>query len=353
MHIQRTVVFMVTNGSGLGHLTRGLAVASRLKKIDDAINIIFVTTSLATEVIREAGFMFYYIPTRGLMPVRSDEWNAYLQLQLQQIIEIYQPIAFVYDGAYPYACIMTQLTQCKHIKKIWIKRECYKENSMSFEKEEKRFDLIIVPKESSEEIESRASNKVYCEPIIFLDEEEALPRNQIRERFNLTEEDRLFYVQLGAGVINEINEYLEIVITALLKKPNYYVLLGESIIGGHLSIQNPRVITIRNYPNSQYFIGIDGAISAAGYNTFHELLYFGVPSIFIPNQQTILDNQLARIEMAVRQGAALYNEIIDEAYIMQAINYIAANQGEMKINGKSLVRKNGALEAARLIQTIM
>ena len=48
---------------------------------------------------------------------------------------------------------------------------------------------------------------------------------------------------------------------------------------------------VRDFPLSRRFRAFDLAVSAAGYNSFHELLRFGVPTLFIPNQDTALDDQ--------------------------------------------------------------
>ena len=64
--MKKTIIFMVTNGAGLGHLTRGLAVAKKLRQLDSTLEIVFFSTSLATEVIRNEGFMFYISPVNPL-----------------------------------------------------------------------------------------------------------------------------------------------------------------------------------------------------------------------------------------------------------------------------------------------
>ena len=48
----------------------------------------------------------------------------------------------------------------------------------------------------------------------------------------------------------------------------------------------------------------DLVISAAGYNTFHELLYNRIPTIFIPQVASYLDDQERRARAASDRGAA-------------------------------------------------
>ena len=347
----KTIIFMVTNGAGLGHLTRGLAVARRLAKLAPSLNIVFYTTSLATEVIREAGFMYYYTPTRATMPkeITASNWNRYISHHLNEIIEIYHPVALVYDGVYPYAALLSSLSKSM-IKSIWIKRECYKKAIRDERNLESLFDLVIVPKEITTDITRDTDKKKYCEPIIFMDKEEAHNREEIREQLGLSEKERLFYIQLGAGIINSTDDILDCIIKVILRHPENRILLGESIIGKHLEIKNPNIFQIRSYPNSQYFKALDYAISAGGYNTFHELLYFGVPTVFIPNMKTSKDDQLARIKKAETRNACicLQENESNEKYV-DAINRLVNDKDFIRMNALNLVKENGAFQAAYYI----
>ena len=48
--------------------------------------------------------------------------------------------------------------------------------------------------------------------------------------------------------------------------------------------------------------GVDAAVSAGGYNSFHELMYAGVPTVFVPLPR-IADDQLERTQRAEAAGA--------------------------------------------------
>jgi predicted glycosyltransferase len=53
-----------------------------------------------------------------------------------------------------------------------------------------------------------------------------------------------------------------------------------------------------------YYAAFDFAVSAAGYNSFHELLSARMPTVFIP-QERGFDDQLRRAETAYQSGACL------------------------------------------------
>ena len=58
------------------------------------------------------------------------------------------------------------------------------------------------------------------------------------------------------------------------------------------------------YPMSRYFAAFDGAVAAAGYNAYHELIALGVPSLFVPMPRDT-DDQPARARYAERAGIGL------------------------------------------------
>nr|WP_303243837.1 glycosyltransferase [uncultured Cellulosilyticum sp.] len=353
--MKKTILFMVTNGTGLGHLTRGLAIARRLREIEKQYEIIFLTTSLATEVLRENNFMFYYVPTKGLMPeeITWKVWNTFLSEQIESIIKLYEPVAIVFDGAVPYMGLLANLNKKHAFKSVWIKRECYKKAFDKLEEKEKAFDLIIVPNEVNDVIISNTKKKVYTNPIIFLEENEAYLRESIRKQINLKDDESLFYIQLGAGNINNIERTLETIVASIIKNPQYHILLGESIIGKHLDIKSNQITRIRNFPNAQYFRAIDGAISAAGYNTVHELLLFGVPTLFVPNKETAQDDQMARVKKVEKENAGLILEDLTFQEIERGVNYLVNNKEQLSINAKALIKGNGALEAAKYIKALL
>ncbi len=55
------------------------------------------------------------------------------------------------------------------------------------------------------------------------------------------------------------------------------------------------------YPMSRYLRAFDATVSAAGYNAYHELIRFGVPSLFVPMRRQT-DDQHARARYAEESG---------------------------------------------------
>jgi len=78
-------------------------------------------------------------------------------------------------------------------------------------------------------------------------------------------------------------------------------------------VHHERLRVIRDYPNSLYIKGFDAAVQAGGYNSYQEMRTFGVPTLFIPNTQTGMDDQVLRCKGAETEGwGVIYDPEMDD-----------------------------------------
>ncbi|MYL61973.1 hypothetical protein GLW07_01260 [Bacillus hwajinpoensis] len=349
------ILFVPTNGAGLGHLTRLLAIARRVKRIDPSKKIIFHTTSSAMHLILQEGFLGYHLPSKMLFPkeMSAKQWNAMLRDHLETVIGIHQPETIVFDGAFPYAGLVASMRKKDGLRKIWVKRGQHKEGKAELvETKEAEFDEVYVPGEAGgENSMTKEGIKTFCEPVLYLDREELKDRESVRRQWNIPEGMKMVYVQLGAGKINDIHSTISILLNELLKRDDVFVVIGESIIGNRMDLKMDRVLTLRDYPNSIYFNAFDLIVTATGYNTFHEVMYFGVPSILIPNENTKTDDQVARAMIAGNAGAAIVLRDPGAADFEKAIQEALdeENNQNMRRSAHSLMKENGAQQMAEMI----
>ena len=355
---RKSIVLFPTNGVGFGHFTRLLAVGKRIKKISPEIEVVFFTTMPTLHILKEQGdFTAYHIPGRRYydgMDARS--WNTIIEEFLSNVLEIHRPSLFIFDGAYPYRGMLNSITNRKKLNKMWLRRATFKKNTLDTPVETINcFDSIIFPKDSVEheykDEEKYNANIISCNPIVLLNKEDLVTREEILSRLGIPHDSIVVYVQLGAGNINDINSEIGMTMDALEKHENIYVVLGESMIGKRLEVTGERIRIIRDYPNSRFFNAFDFAIMAAGYNSFHEAISFNLPTIFYPNLDTGKDDQYARAKIAENIGAMV---VIKQ----RKINKIAAAierlcdvkvRERMKRNIKKLQTSNGALQLAKYI----
>ena len=97
---------------------------------------------------------------------------------------------------------------------------------------------------------------------------------------------------------------------------------------------------IRDYPNSLYIRGFDAAVQAGGYNSYQEMRTFGVPTLFIPNTETGMDDQVKRCLQAENEGWGLVVLKPEGAALAKGIEALFALHppaSEPMINGASTV----------------
>lgn len=348
------VVMFPTNGVGFGHFTRLLAIAKRMKKQDSTLEVVFFSTMPTMHLLKEHGILGYRLPGRKeYNETSASEWNAMVEENLALVFAAHRPSMFVFDGAYPYRGMLNAIKGRSGLKKIWVRRGTFKKNATNIPVDSLvHFDHVVRPKDSvPTDISREVLHDVevsHCEPIVFLDENELMPREDALSRLGIRQNMFVVYIQLGAGNINSIGSIVTQCLDILSQKKNVHVVIGESMIGSRLSIKGDRVQVLRDYPNSWYFNGFDVSIIAGGYNSFHEVVHHKLPSICIPNTKTGMDDQLARANVAGSAGAMIVLDDPEPESLADAITRILdpAHRDHMKKAMAELNRPNGAAEVA-------
>ena len=219
------------------------------------------------------------------------------------VFEMHRPSWFMFDGAYPYRGMLNAIASQPNMEKWWMRRGSLKRKKSIPVDSTSFFDGVIIPREGDESIEEDDVHVV--SPIMAVEPEDAWERDFARSRLAVPEEAFLVYVQLGAGRINDIENILEKVLEALYAHSHVHVVLGESMLGARLPFTHERLRILRDYPNAMYGRAFDAAIQAGGYNSFQEMRRFGVPTLFIPNTETGMDDQVARCQKAEEEGWGL------------------------------------------------
>jgi len=212
----------------------------------------------------------------------------------------------MFDGAYPYRGMLNAIRRNPNMRKAWMRRGMFKKGSKIPVDSIQYFDTVIHPGDAVTAQEQELDHSVEVmrvPPILLVKEEEMLSKEEARSRLGVPQLAEVWYVQLGAGQINDIDSEIRLTIDALLEhNSDLFIVIGESLLGKRVSFSNERVRILRDYPNAIYFNGFDYSIQAGGYNSFHEMRISRIPTIFYPNMNTGMDDQLARCKVSVNEG---------------------------------------------------
>ena len=223
-------------------------------------------------------------------------------------------------------------------------------------KRQKYFDLVIEPRDVADTRDNGPTSAQYgrsahVDPIRLLDHEELLDRKAAAKVLGIDPRRPAVLVQLGSGTTSEIVSQTNEIIKACAKFPKLQVVIAEWAIGAVSFDVWPEVKVLRGFPLSRYFNAFDFTISAVGYNSFNEIISFGLPAIFLANENPIMDDQAGRAAYAVDQGAAFMtspDEIKDMHLLIGALMDERA-RAVIKVNAARIAMANGAQAAADLI----
>jgi len=350
-----TILFFPTNGAGLGHLNRSIAIARELDKLAPERKTLFFTTSTALSILQSHGYLAYHLPSVAHFSKRISvaAWNGLLKNRLLEIFKTHSPSALVFDGASVYAGMMKALSFAPHIKKIWIKRELYRSSEIrnKIQKRVEDFDMVIIPGEIGDALQNETglNNCMKVNPIIYGDPSRILSRNEACNLLGIDPKMKTIYVQLGAGNINSLYSLLSQIFKTLREIKDIQVVFAESPISQMRSRPSGNYLLLKNYPNIEYVNAFDLGVMAAGYNSVHEALYYGLPTIFFPNNDTKADDQMERAKRAAAHGNAAVLEEFDSGRFKElVISFLEKEKPKI-----SSFPTNGAVQAAEAIASML
>lgn len=306
------ILFVPTNGVGLGHAQRCSLVADRLSP---KTNIRFAAFPSCLPMLNRYGFDGVPLVSRSELHASPHD-NDLLNYQ-----RLYSATndgdVLVFDGGYVFDSIFRTIAKRK-MRGIWIRRGLWQpeqNNTVALDRE-KIFERVIVPMEAFDELNhnySRGTRLKTVGPIVqrphpdVFDRKEL--RNRLRKRFN-RDFTNLTVTMLGGGVAADRTAQVQAICAGMEKRSDTLNLIvtwpTARVDPGWFCWENSRVV--RTHHANPLVSACDLFISAVGYNSFHEAMYNGVPSIFIPQMAAYMDDQRARAEAAADRGAAILIE---------------------------------------------
>lgn len=349
------VLFATSNGTGLGHLNRAMAIARRLPERFDPV---FFTLSQAAPVVAESGFRVEYHPSYRRPASGSDwQWNMRLRRRLERLLAEEQPHLVVFDGVHPYRALTHVLSARGAPASIWCRRPMWRHGSSKAPlRRSAAFDAVLEPGELAAErdrgptVERRAET-IGVDPIVFLDSDELLPRRRAARELGLDPELPTVLVNLGQG--GAADRAVAATLERLGREKGLQVAALESSIGARIEVPAGVVRLESTFPMSRYFEAFDMAVAAAGYNAFHELIAFGVPTLFVPMPRNT-DDQAARAAWAAEAGVGLGVDGPGDPGLVEELGRLLDPElrEELLAEMERLETGNGAAAAAAVVSEV-
>ncbi len=349
------VLICTTNGTGMGHLTRGMAIGRRLP---EGLAAVLFTLSQAAPVARRQGFLTEYFHAAGTAGTSKPDWNLAYRRRLESLLATYDPAVVLFDGVHPYLGLLDVATSSahRHRRFVWSRRGLWQPGKGGQAIDRGRFfDVVLEPGDVAEAADrglsaERRDEAVVVDPITLLDADELLDRDAARDALGLDRDATWALVQLGTGALADPASRLGIA-AAALSAIGVRLAFVESTIARQRTALPPGATGIEVYPLARYLKAFDLAVTAAGYNIVHEVCVAALPTILSPIATSHLDDQVARARYLEAEGMARCWQEPTRAAFEAHLARLATPERRAAVAGRlaAAAFPNGAGQAAHLL----
>jgi len=348
-------LFYAVNGLGLGHVTRLLGIARALRRAEPDVEVLFLTSSEADGVLHRERFAAVKLPSKTIREEVGLQKARYLKLAQTvtwNTIAAFDPDVLVVD-TYPMGSFEELIPALRwRQKNVFVFRE-QRPNAPGMPLLQATlplYDAVIVPHPALEAVGPvpEPSKLRAVGPILVRERDELRARDEARRSLGLSLSETLVYASFGGGGEPESFEALRAAAEAVKRLPNARLVVGAGPLLRELP-ELPGATVLRGvYPMLEWLPAFDAALSAAGYNSVHELLFAGVPSVFVPFER-VLDDQERRARALEAQGAGRAVTSLDPGVLGAALKSVMENRKAVAAAASALVPANGAAAAARVL----
>jgi hypothetical protein len=143
----RPVVLLCTsNGVGLGHLARMMAIA---RALEPQVRPVIFTLSAAVAIPVAQGFEVEHLPSAGHAGLLPAPWHRLLEDRVDHLIRRLQPQVVMFDGVHPYQGLVSALiSHRRRVMRVWQRRAMWRPGiGAESLASERYFDAVIEPGE--------------------------------------------------------------------------------------------------------------------------------------------------------------------------------------------------------------
>ncbi|MPZ52223.1 MAG: hypothetical protein GEU79_05740 [Acidimicrobiia bacterium] len=349
-----TVILATSNGTGLGHLTRQMCVALSM---DEHINPVIFSLSQAVPVISEHGLHGEYCPSydRDWMP--KFLWQYYMAERLVGLVKETDAKVVAFDGVVPHIGLIRARARLPNVAFVWMRRGMWRPDINHPQlKRSPVFDLILEPGDLAADGDvgptADRDDAIRLPPISMVEHISPIPRAEAARALGLDPDRPTALLTLSSGVLNDVARPGSAVLETFLDHPDWQVAVTRTALtrGGVPLVDADRCVELTGvYPLARYLSAFDAAVGAGGYNTCHELLFSGIPTLFVPNNSSTTDNQRRRASWLADAGYALFADetLLDEVSAQTARLCDEGVRGELAAACRTLEPPNGSKVAVR------
>ncbi|CTQ56324.1 putative glycosyl transferase [Roseibium album] len=355
--IDGRILFLSSNGVGLGHLSRQLAIATRL---DAGIVPVIHTQAYGVSLVRQFGIPGLWHQHHSRHGMDVDAWNKALGFELIALEKRLEPSAIVIDSTVVFSCYCDAL-QKSAARKVWIRRGFWPERHQRFLQSAHLFDTIIEPGDLAEVLDEgptagQRDQVTVVPPVLLVNPYQRQPAAIAKRILGIPEDKLVVALQLGNSFGDRTEGIRQKLINALAEFPVQIVDLRSPLEGERVSgVGSGSVKQVSVYPSFTMSRAFDACVTVPGYNSFHECILGGIPALFLPNTSPDMDRQDLRARWSVERGLALLADPdLPVEVVREQISKLLSPDFARQVEERSanLTWSNGALDIASLLSGI-
>jgi glycosyltransferase involved in cell wall biosynthesis len=330
-------LLVTSNGVGMGHLARQAALASAALRPPSGpplLDPVLLSMSAALPTVLAAGGLRgEYCPGVARRWMRPDRWHRYLDGRLVALVRELGARVVVFDGVSPYPGVLSARRRLPEVAFVWSRRGLWQPGASRAPLHSRPyFDLVVTPGDIAAEADRGPTaglvDGLALDPVTLLETEQRLGRAAAARELGLDPDRPTLLVGLGAGALDDPSGRAAAAVRAGLDHPDWQVGLVQSpLVDSTLPDELAgRVVPLRGvFPLVRYLAAFDAAASSGGYNSVHELVLGGVPTLLVPSRVTSTDDQPARAGYAAARGWALVAEDADPATVAAGVRRLLSD----------------------------
>lgn len=373
------VVLATSNGVGMGHLTRQLTVAL---SAPEGLDPILMSLSGALPTVRTAvaegrlpelgGVRTEYCPSRksGWLPKGGParrlrevypayNWEPYFADRIRALVAETGARLVLFDGVVPYAGLRSARESLPGTPFVWMRRGMWRPGAgAKWLDHAGIFDLVIEPGDFAAAGDrgptAGRDDATRVAPISISEAITLQSRAEARTALGLDPDRPALLLTPGTGALEDVASPVRVALDVLRQQaPDWQIAVTSPALARHgIAADGDDVVLLTDtYPLARSLAAFDGAVSAAGYNSVHELLGAGVPTVLVPGQSLGTDDQPGRAATLAEAGACLSVDPGDAEGMRSAVHALldpTTAQG-LRDGCGALPRATGGAETAQLL----
>ena len=311
------VMFSTSSSRGL-HFDRCEALISHFNEPE--LQIVHVTTEELGIRNPRRNVQYYVFPERmNVVGMNPKLWNTQCEVFLSNILDIFSPRTFIFDGDYPFRGMLNAVESRVEMNRFWIRESSqnFKISSLPVDGFE-LFDAIIHPTLSRTSDSDRNIGRcgsIYCNPILTRP-----PSKSERDLFRLKhipEGDQLIFLDVGKR-----EDLAEKIASHLLLYENIHILVRKNMLIRSV-LNHPRTIVAADLTYSQATEISDAAVLYPDHFSMHAAFHSQRPTLSVfDNTKTIqnLNEEFGTEDLPLLHLDSMTNDSLISAAIERLID---------------------------------